>query len=310
MKPSIACVVVTFNRLELLKRSLSCYEQQSKAPDYLIVVDNNSSDGTLDYLDEWKKQRHPFQCSIIHLSENIGGSGGFYTGCQKALELNADYVWLADDDACPALNVIERFQAHVQNDTRARNAAALCTVVLEQGRIQADHRRRYELTWDNMKAMSVPINEYKKSVFSLQLFSYVGVIIKAEVLRKVGLCEKEFFIYNDDAEHSLRVATCGEILCYTDMEVLHKKTVIQKIKDEKETIDWHYYYSARNSYLMLKRHFKRQYFFHWHLDYIKAKIHLFFHIKTDKYRVRLAALLDAKYEKLGMHETYKPGWHA
>lgn len=83
MKPSIACVVVTFNRLELLKRALSCYEQQSKAPDYLIIVDNNSTDGTFDYLDEWKKQEHPFQCSIIHLPQNIGGSGGFYTGCQK-----------------------------------------------------------------------------------------------------------------------------------------------------------------------------------------------------------------------------------
>lgn len=94
------------------------------------------------------------------------------------------------------------------------------------------------------------------------------------------------------------------------MEVIHAKPQNFVKKDAKEFIDWRYYYSARNFYLMLKRHFKKQYFFHWHLDYIKAKIHLLSNRKVDKYQVRLEALMDAKYDKLGMHEIYKPGWHA
>lgn len=310
MNPRIACVIVTFNRLELLKKTLKCYNNQTKAPDYLIVVDNHSNDGTPSFLDEWKLQQHDFECFVIHLSENIGGSGGFYYGCQKALELNVDYVWLADDDACPALNVFEKFSKHIHDDSRAKKAAALCSVVLEQGRIQVDHRRRYKLSWDNLIAISVPLEEYKKDFFTLQLFSYVGVLIKSDILHKVGLCEKGFFIYNDDAEHSLRVGKWGEILCYTDMEVLHEKPVTPRKKGNQEWVDWHYYYSARNSYLMLKRHFKRQYFFHWYLDYLKTRVHLLFNIKSDKYQVRLAALLDAKHNKLGMHEVYKPGWHA
>lgn len=308
MKPNIACVIVTFNRLETLKKALSCYEGQTRFPNYVIVVDNHSNDGTSEYLDEWEKEKHLFQCFIIHLSQNVGGSGGFYIGCKKALNLNVDYVWLADDDAYPETDVLEKFQTHLQNDLRARKAAALCTIVVEHGKIQADHRRRYRLTWNNMIAKSVPLDEYRNEVFPLQLFSYVGVIIKSEVLRKVGLCEKDFFIYNDDAEHALRVSECGELLCYTDMKVLHAKPIIKKRDHEKESIDWRYYYSARNSYMLLKRHFKKQYLIHWYLDYIKTKMHLLFNYKTDKYKIRLAALLDAKYNRLGMHKIYKPGW--
>lgn len=310
MELNLACVIVTYNRLDYLKKALDCYDQQTKMPDYLIIVDNHSTDGISDYLDGWEKKRHGFKCIILHLPENIGGSGGFYSGCQKALELGADYIWMADDDAYPALNVIECFQNHLHNEPRARKASAVCTVVLEKGRIQLDHRRRYKLTWNNMIAYSIPLEEYKKSFFTLQLFSYVGVIIRSDILRKVGLCEKGFFIYNDDAEHALRVGKYGEIICYTDMEVVHAKPQNFMKKDGKEFIDWRYYYSARNFYLMLKRHFKKQYFFHWHLDYIKAKIHLLSNRKVDKYQVRLAALMDAKYDKLGMHEIYKPGWHA
>lgn len=310
MKSSLACVIVTFNRLNYLKKTLDCYDRQTQMPDYLIVVNNHSNDGTLEYLNTWKEKKHGFQCVIMHLPENIGGSGGFYCGCQKALDIGVDYVWLADDDAYPALNVIECFQNHLQSDARAQKAAAICTVVIEHGKIQLDHRRRYKLTWDNMKIFSVPLDEYKKRFFTLKLFSYVGTIVRTDVLRKVGLCEKGFFIYNDDAEHALRVSQCGEIICYTDMKVIHEKPQEIKNGDVKESIDWHYYYSARNSYFMLKRHFKKQYFFHWYLDYIKTRIHLFSNRKVDKYQVRLAALLDAKNDKLGVHDIYKPGWHA
>lgn len=310
MKPCIACVIVTFNRINFLKRTLFHYDKQTEAPDYLIIVDNHSTDGTKDFLNKWKNLNHKFQCISISLSENIGGSGGFYIGCKKALDFDLDYIWLADDDAYPDLNVFERLRWHVQNEKRAKKAAAICTTVWEHGRIQTGHRRRYKLAWDNIKPFLVPEEEYKYSCFALQLFSYVGVAIRADVLRRVGLCKKGFFIYNDDAEHALRVAQCGEILCYTDMKVVHEKPIGRKDEDKREFIDWHYYYSARNSYLMLKYHFKKQYFIHWHLDYIKTKLHLLTHKKIDKYQVRLAALLDAKNDKLGIHEVYRPGWHS
>ena len=52
----IAVVLVTFNRLKNLKVTLDKYVNQNKLPKYIVVVDNASTDGTREYLNEWKKK--------------------------------------------------------------------------------------------------------------------------------------------------------------------------------------------------------------------------------------------------------------
>ena len=103
----IGCVVVTYNRLEKLKNTLRCYESQGLLPRYVIVVDNASTDGTYEYLEEWKKERELFDKIVIHSEENGGGSGGFYLGEEESLKRDADWVMLADDDAYPEPNYLK-----------------------------------------------------------------------------------------------------------------------------------------------------------------------------------------------------------
>ena len=54
---NVAVVVVTYNRLEKLKIALTHYEKQVLLPKYIIVINNNSIDGTDKYLAEWKNQK-------------------------------------------------------------------------------------------------------------------------------------------------------------------------------------------------------------------------------------------------------------
>ena len=80
-------VIVTFNRLEKLKKALSCYEKQTSPFRNLILVNNCSTDGTKEYIDEWQREKTFFGKIVIHTDENLGGSGGFYLGQKKAAEL-------------------------------------------------------------------------------------------------------------------------------------------------------------------------------------------------------------------------------
>ena len=43
-------VIVTYNRLELLKECLLCIDKQVKKFDSVLIVDNYSTDGTREYL--------------------------------------------------------------------------------------------------------------------------------------------------------------------------------------------------------------------------------------------------------------------
>lgn len=67
---NVVAVVVTYNRLELLKRNLSCLRRQTVPLTTLVVVDNGSTDGTGVWLDEQEDVK------TIHQT-NVGGAGGF-----------------------------------------------------------------------------------------------------------------------------------------------------------------------------------------------------------------------------------------
>ena len=49
----LGVVIVTFNRLEKLKKALKAYEMQTCRPGRILVVDNCSTDGTDVYLQKW-----------------------------------------------------------------------------------------------------------------------------------------------------------------------------------------------------------------------------------------------------------------
>ncbi|MFC6933555.1 glycosyltransferase [Actinomadura yumaensis] len=94
--PRVAAVVVTYERRELLTEALGALAAQTAPPAVVIVVDNASTDGTADLV----RERFA-SADLVELSRNTGGAGGFAAGTARALELDADLIWLMDDDTVP-----------------------------------------------------------------------------------------------------------------------------------------------------------------------------------------------------------------
>ena len=88
-------VIVTYNRLELLKECLLCIDKQVKKFDSVLIVDNYSTDGTREYLKNKEDRYH-----IIYEKFNGGGAKGFKDGVAYTNDnLDVDWVLLIDDDA-------------------------------------------------------------------------------------------------------------------------------------------------------------------------------------------------------------------
>lgn len=94
----IAAVVVTYNRLDTLRRCLAAVAgQQPAAPD-ILVVDNHSTDGTAAFLAE---QAAAGRLQYRDTGANIGGAGGFSAGMGWAVEAGYTHLWVMDDDCIP-----------------------------------------------------------------------------------------------------------------------------------------------------------------------------------------------------------------
>ena len=89
----VCAVVVTYNRKVMLEECLTALLEQSRTVDTILVVDNKSTDDTLEMVRE-----HFPEVSVLALETNSGGAGGFHAGLEWAHRHGFDWFWLLDDD--------------------------------------------------------------------------------------------------------------------------------------------------------------------------------------------------------------------
>ena len=86
-------VVVTYNRLSLLKECLTALLDQEYPLNKIYVINNNSSDETASYLRKISK-KYP-TIIPVNLKKNVGGAGGFNVGLKFFMKKsNAAYAWI------------------------------------------------------------------------------------------------------------------------------------------------------------------------------------------------------------------------
>lgn len=291
MNENIIALIVTYNRINFLKKSLEIYKNMRIKPKKILIVDNFSSDGTKEFLEKWMNEKEKVEKEVVFLKENIGGSGGFYTGLKLILDkYSKDYEWvyISDDDAFPKLDLFEKFSLIKKED----NVGAICAKIINNGNVDVGHRRKID---KNFEERPIDEIEYKKESFLVNLFSYVGTFISIKCLKKVGLPEKEYFIWYDDTEHSYRVNKEYRILCYPILEVEHNTG------KENLGFSWKTYYGIRNKTHMLKKHMTKWKFLFYCLK-MKFKIKSKFlrkKISKKEYECFKEAFSDALNDKLG-----------
>ena len=101
LKNNIAAVVITYNRLDLLKEVLESVGRQTLKPAKIIVINNGSTDGTK----EWLASQSDLH---VIVQENTGSSGGQYTGIKTAYDLGFDWIWTMDDDVIHTPHCLEK----------------------------------------------------------------------------------------------------------------------------------------------------------------------------------------------------------
>ena len=299
----VTYVLVTYNRLELLKQTLKAALEMTRKFDNIIVIDNCSTDGTSEYLKSFLCENKNIK--FFSLAENIGGAGGFSFGIQKALETtDCDWVFLADDDAVPDADVLEILEKTYDNECNKSEIAALCTSVLTDGQIQTIHRRIIRKGLLNVKEEAVSIDNYNTH-FDVDILSFVGAMIKVDVIKKIGLPQKELFIYYDDSIYSMRIRGEGRIIC-------EPKAVMDHRVSNKTTnwMDWREYYMTRNKIYFLKELFKPRYYKWCVLKQYLKRTTIVARIlkKRSKKDIKMlrAALYDGSHGKLGINPIYRP----
>lgn len=263
----IAAIVVTYNRLQLLKEAVAALKGQLYPVSQIVVINNGCTDGTAEWLNEQTG------LMITH-QENIGASGGFCTGMQVASGYNPDWYWLMDDDTICHPESLKKLLEKI-------NFVSEPIGFLSSKSIWNDgtpHLMNIPAIKPSFNKV-IPFNRYDdKNLLVIETSSFVSLLVNKEAVNKVGLPYKDFFIWGDDQEYTRRITKTGFLGLYCIDSIVHHKTGINYFPDfyNDTTVNlWKHSHGFRNEFYMIKKNRGFLYFMFWlpiKLAYTSMKI--------------------------------------
>lgn len=240
----IIAVVVTYNRLKTLIRSIDAISNQTQPVDEIIIINNGDSFDISLFPKEYQKR-----ITIIKPSSNIGGAGGFSLGIQKSIDRSADFVWVMDDDAIANKTTLHHLYICFKKFSVFLPVGFVCSnVKWTDGSICEMNQPAVRWDW----ARWFDENEH---TINIESCSFVSVLIPRNVILEKGLPVSDFFIWCDDTEYTRRISSTHVGLCNLSSEVVHE--VIQNLGVNFSLVNeaslWKYKYGARNQVAMERK---------------------------------------------------------
>ena len=252
----VSIVIVSWNCKDHLKKCIeSILSSESKLQLEIIVVDNNSMDGTCEVIQE--------DFPNVILIEN-DHNAGFATGCNIGIQASRGrIVMLLNPDTTVSKGVIDKMVGFI----KSRNDVGMLgpREVLPDGTFDPACCRTLPSLFTHFLNLSGLAMKYPDSkLVSLHLtgnrnpyqqkeceaISGSCMVLKREVLNKIGLLDERFFMYGEDMDLCFRVKKAGwKIWYYAEAEIMHVGGESSKLVEDRMrivSIDSVYKYVAKN----------------------------------------------------------------
>lgn len=230
MSENVCAVIVTWNRLETLKTALAHILAQTVKPAMILIADNNSTDGTREFLKTLKDQSN---IGCLYLDTNVGSAGAIASAMKFGLsQADYDYFWILDDDTFYDKDALRELIDNIKD-------SPFDLLGLHGALIRFGKKR--------------PLDPASK----LQAADYAlidGALIKTAAIRKAGVVDEKFFMMCDDHEYCMRLKKHGFRIGVLQSGTDNRLYLGGQGRFTRATL-WRGYYSSRNHLLIIRRYF-------------------------------------------------------
>lgn len=238
-----AAIIVTYNRKELLHECIKSIINQKNASCDILVIDNHSTDGTMNSLNEYI---HEKKIIYYDTGKNLGGAGGFNEGIKHGTLLGYKYLWIMDDDCIPTENALRSLKTADQ-ELHGEYGFLSSKVLWKDGSICKMNVQRQTIARN--------VSNSLENISPIIMASFVSLFVKSDIIKQIGLPIKEFYIWTDDWEFTRRISKKYTSFIVPSSLVIHKSVsnIPADISIDDASRIGRYFFLYRNDAFLYKR---------------------------------------------------------
>ena len=246
--PRVGIVILSYNGLEDTRKCLMSLAPAVRPFAVSILVDNGSTDGTAAAV----AAEFPW-CRVVRLETNQGPVGGNNAGMQALLDLSVDWILLLNNDTIVDPHLLDRLMEAADAHPEYAVFGPVIKFIDDPDVVMTDGTIFNSATPRGFfLRKTVPVrNSSPPAVTEVDLVNGCCLMIKADMIRRVGSFDEKFFMYHDEADLCLRVLEAGGRNGVIDHALVWHKGSATSQGASKWSIR---YFDARNLIYLLKKH--------------------------------------------------------
>jgi rhamnopyranosyl-N-acetylglucosaminyl-diphospho-decaprenol beta-1,3/1,4-galactofuranosyltransferase len=189
----------TFNAADVIDQALDAIQRQTRPPDAILIVDNGSTDGTLNRM-------FPEQVTVIRNPANLGVIGSIRVGIAHALGHGFDWIWILDADGVPEPRALERLLELYDCWPQSLRDETGFIACLPRAEPDGVPLHGYLFTRHG-RFLVTPAPEQRYYPCHLTIWS--GCLYRLAAVHRIGLPNGDYFIDRGEVEYGYRMMKAG-----------------------------------------------------------------------------------------------------
>lgn len=198
MEMRTTIIIPNYNGLHFMEQCFESLKKQTIKDFKVLVVDNGSSDGSVEWLRE-------HEIPSIFLSENTGFPGAVNAGIRAA---DTPYVILLNNDTAVAPGYVEALEEAIGRSKKIFSVSSR-QIQMHEPSLMDDAGDMYSvLGWAYQRGVGQPVKRYEKARRVFAACAAAG-IYRREVFDRIGLFDEMHFAYLEDIDIGYRARLYG-----------------------------------------------------------------------------------------------------